>query len=167
MSHLHVRPYQYNWDYDWSDDCPPPPHSRVTFTPPPARARPAVDLPACKPHGGVNTNWSGNKCAELSESSSLSVQPTPVLSVQPTPVPSVQPTPVAQQQPPKHDEPATADQAVQPDNQAHPSSMTDNLGFDVAVGLGLVLAFALVRRAVLALIEKPVQEQEFERDDAV
>ena len=101
MSHLDVRPYQYNWDYDWSDDCPPPPHSRVTFTPPPARARPSVDLPPCKPHGGVNTNWSGNKCAELSESSSLSVQPTPV----------------AQQQLPKHDDPATADQAVQPDNQ--------------------------------------------------
>ena len=125
MSHLHVRPYQCNWDYDWSDDCPPPPHSRVTFTPPPARARPFVDLPPCKPHGGVNTNWSGNKCAELSESSSLSVQPTPV----------------AQQQPPKQDDPATADQAVQPDNQANPSSMTDNLGFDIAVGLGLVLAF--------------------------
>ena len=133
--------------HDWSDDCPPPPHSRVTFTPPPARVRPSVDLPPCKPHGGVNTNWSGNKCAELSESSSLSVQPTPV----------------AQQQLPKHDDPATADQAVQPDNQAHPSSMTDNLGFDVAVGLGLVLAFALVRSAVLAMIEKPVQD--FERDD--
>jgi hypothetical protein len=157
MSHLHVRPYQYNWDYDWSDDCPPPPHSRVTFTPPPAPARPFVDLPPCKPHGGVNTDWSGNKCAELSESSSLSVQPTPV--------PSVQPTPVAQQQPPKHDEPATADQAIQPDNQAHPSSMTDNFGFDVAVVLGLVLAFALIRRAVLAMTEKP--EQDFERDDAV
>jgi hypothetical protein len=41
--------------------------------------------------------------------------------------------------------------------------MTDNLGFDVAVGLGLVLAFALVRSAVLAMIEKPVQD--FERDD--
>jgi hypothetical protein len=159
MSRLHVRPYQYNWDNDWFDDCPPPPHSRVTFTPPPARARPFVDLPPCKPHGGVNTDWSGNECAELSESSSLSVQPTPV--------PSVQPTPVAQQQPPKHDEPASADQAVQPANQAHPSSMTDNLGFDVAVVLGLVLAFALVRRAVLAMIEKPGQEQEFERDDAV
>jgi hypothetical protein len=137
----------------------------VTFTPPPARARPFVDLPPCKPHGGVNTNWSDNKCAELSESSSLSVQPTPVPSVQPTPVLSVQPTPVAQQQPPKHDEPATADQAVRPDNQAHPSSMTDNLGFDIAVGLGLVLAFALVRSAVLDMIEKPADQ--FERDDAV
>jgi hypothetical protein len=145
----------------------------VTFTPPPTRARPFVNLPPCKPHGGVNTDWSGNKCAELSVSSSLpvqptpvlSVQPTPVLSVQPTPVPSVQPTPAAQQQPPKHDEPATADQAIQPDNQAHPSSMTDNFGFDVAVVLGLVLAFALIRRAVLAMTEKP--EQEFERDDAV
>jgi hypothetical protein len=157
MSRLHVRPYQYNWDYDWFDDCPPHPHSRVTFTPPPTRARPFVDLPPCKPHVGVNTDWSGNKCAELSESSSLSVQPTPV--------PSVQPTPVAQQQTPKHDEPATADQAVQPDNQAHPSSMTDNFGFDVAVVLGLVLAFAFIRRAVLAMTEKP--EQEFERDDAV
>jgi hypothetical protein len=156
MSHLHVRPYQYNWDYDWSDDCPPPPHSRVTFTPPPTRARPFVDLPPCKPHGGVNTDWSGNKCAELSESSSLSVQP---------PVLSVQPTPVAHQQTPNPDAPATADQAVQPDNQAHPSSMTDNFGFDVAVVLGLVLAFALIRRAVLAMTEKP--EQEFERDDAV
>jgi hypothetical protein len=157
MSDLHVRPYQYNWDYGWSDDCPPPPHSRVTFTPPPARAQPFVDLPPCKPRGGVNTNWSGNKCAELSESSSLSVQPTPVLSVQPTPV--------VQQQPPKHDDPVTADHALQPDNQVHPSSMTDNFGFDVAVVLGLVLAFALIRRAVLAMTEKP--EQEFERDDAV
>jgi hypothetical protein len=149
MSDLHVRPYQYNWDYDWSHDCSPPPHSRVTFTPPPARAPPSVDLPPCKPRGGVNTNWSGNKCAELSESSSLSVQPTPV----------------APQQPPKHDDPATADQAVQPDDQAHPSSMTDTFGFAVAVGLGLVLAFALARRAVLAMMEKPVQQ--FERDDAV
>ena len=43
--------------------------------------------------------------------------------------------------------------------------MTDNLGFDVAVGLGLVLALALVRRAVLDMIEKPVEH--FERDDAV
>ena len=43
--------------------------------------------------------------------------------------------------------------------------MTDNLGFDVAVGLGLVLAFALVRGAVLAMNEKP--EQQFERDDTV
>jgi hypothetical protein len=43
--------------------------------------------------------------------------------------------------------------------------MTDNFGFDVAVVLGLVLAFALIRRAVLAMTEKP--EQEFERDDAV
>jgi hypothetical protein len=120
---------------------------RALSAAPPARTRPSVDLPPCKPHGGVNTNWSGNKCAELSERSSLSVQPTPVV----------------QEQPPKHDEPATADRAVQPDNQAHPSSMTDNLGFDVAVGLGLVLAFALVRSAVLAMIEKPVQD--FERDD--
>ena len=149
MWHLHLRPYQYNWDYDWSDDCPPPLPSRVTFTPPPARARPSVHLPPCKPHGGVNTNWSGNKCAELSESSSLPVQPTPV----------------ARQQPPKHDDPASADQAVQPDNQTHPSSMTDSLGFDVAVGLDVVLAFALVRRAVLDMIEKP--EPQFERDDAV
>jgi hypothetical protein len=43
--------------------------------------------------------------------------------------------------------------------------MVDTLVFDVAVGLGLVLAFALVRSAVLAMIEKPVPE--FERDDAV
>ena len=43
--------------------------------------------------------------------------------------------------------------------------MTDTIGFDIAVGLGLVLAFALVRLAVLHMIEKP--EQQFERDDAV
>ena len=43
--------------------------------------------------------------------------------------------------------------------------MINTIGFDIAVGLGLVLAFALVRRAVLAMIEKPVQQ--FERDDAV
>ena len=54
---------------------------------------------------------------------------------------------------------------MQPDNQAHPSSMIDTIGFDIAVGLGLVLAFVLVRRAVLAMIKKPVQQ--FERDDAV
>ena len=79
---------------------------------------------------------------------------------------SVQPTPVAQQQPQNTmTDPATADQVVQPDNQAHPSSMIDTLVFDVAVGLVLVLAFALARLAVLAMTEKP--EQEFERDDAV
>ena len=43
--------------------------------------------------------------------------------------------------------------------------MINTIGFDIAVGLGLVLAFALVRRAVLDMIEKPGQE--FERDDAV
>jgi hypothetical protein len=43
--------------------------------------------------------------------------------------------------------------------------MTDNFVFDFAVVLGLVFAFALIRRAVLAMTEKP--EQVFERDDAV
>jgi hypothetical protein len=157
MSH-HVRPPQYAWGYDWPDDCPPP-YGRVTFAyPPPARVRLAVHVPPCKPHAGVNTDWSGNKCATLHKSSSyalLPVQPQASLPVPPTLLPPAsQPAPPAQPTPPKPAaEPVTVGQAAH--DQVSQASSMDNLGFDVAIGLGLALAFAVVRRFILDIIEPP------------
>jgi hypothetical protein len=88
----HVRPPQYAWGYDWPDDCPPPCCGRVTFTYPPAHARVAVQLPPCKPHAGINTDWSGNKCAMLHKSSSYALLPAPPAQSQASqPAPSAQP----------------------------------------------------------------------------
>jgi hypothetical protein len=173
MSH-HVRPPQYAWGYDWPDDCPPPYYGRVTFAyPPPARVRLAVHVPPCKPHAGVNTDWSGNKCATLHKSSSYAllpvppVQPQASLPVPPTLLPPAsqpappaqqpqasQPAPPAQPTPPKPAaEPVTVGQAAH--DQVSQASSMDNLGFDVAIGLGLALAFAVVRRFILDIIEPP------------
>jgi len=158
MSH-HVRPPHYAWGYDWPDDCPPPYYGRVTFTHPP-RARLAVDLPRCKPHAGVNTDWSGNKCAPLHKSSSYALLPAPPAQPQaslpalPAQPQTSQPAPPAQPTPPKPAaEPATVGQAAH-DHAAQASAM-GNLGFDVAIGLGLALAFAVVRRFILDMIEPP------------
>jgi hypothetical protein len=68
------------------------------------------------------------------------------------------PTPVARLQHPKMNDPATVDQTVQPDNQADPASMTSTLIFDVAIGLALVLAFVVARRAVLNVTEGPIRQ---------
>jgi len=169
MSH-HVRPPHYAWGYDWPDDCPPPYYGRVTFTHPP-RARVAVDLPRCKPHAGVNTDWSGNKCAPLHKSSSYALllappaQPQASLPAPPLQPPASQPAlpaqpktsqpaPPAQPTPPKPAaEPATVGQAAH--DHATQASAMGNLGFDVAIGLGLALAFAVVRRFILDMIEPP------------
>jgi hypothetical protein len=150
MSHL-VRSTQYDWGYDWPDDCPAPQHRRVIFTPPPTTvttsARSSLELPPCKPHGGINTDWSGNKCAELSERSS----------------PVMLPAPAAPLQPPKLNDPGTVDQTVQSDSP--PSSMTNSLIFDVAIGLSLAVAFVVVRRAILNMTERSVPQ--FWRDTGV
>jgi hypothetical protein len=78
MSRLYVRPPQYDWGYDWFDDCPPP---RVTFTHRPARL--AVQLPPCKPHAGINTDWRSGKCAVLHKDySSYALLPAPSVQSQ-------------------------------------------------------------------------------------
>jgi hypothetical protein len=164
MSH-HVRPPQYAWGYDWPDDCPPP------YYPPPARVRVAVHLPPCKPHAGINTDWSGNKCAPLHKSSSYALLPAPSaqpqaslsappaqphasLSAPPAQPQVSQPAPPAQPTPSKPAaEPVTVGQAAH-DHAAQASAM-GNLGFDVAIGLVLALAFAVVRRFILDMIEPP------------
>jgi hypothetical protein len=93
MSH-HVRPPRYAWGYDWPDDCPPPYYGRVRFTnPPAAHARVAGHLPPCQPHAGINTDWSGDKCAVLHKSSSYALLPAPPAQSQ-----ASQPTPSAQPQ---------------------------------------------------------------------
>jgi hypothetical protein len=66
-------------------------------------------------------------------------------------------------QSPKLNDTATADQTVQPDSQDSPPSMTSTLIFDIAIGLALLLAFFVARRAVLNMTEKPISQ--FERDD--
>jgi hypothetical protein len=188
MSH-HVRPAQYDWGYNWSDDCPPPYYGRVTFAHvPPAHARVALQLPPCQPRAGVNTDWSGSKCAVLHYTSSyalllpspptqppaspsaartqtLALHPpepqaspsapstqTPVL--QPPQPQALQPAPPAQPTPPKPAaEPVTVGQAAH--DHVHPEPTMANLGFDVAVALCLALAFVVVRRFILDLIEPP------------
>jgi len=143
MSH-HVRPPQYAWGYDWFDDCPPP-----YFTqPPPARV--AVHLPRCKPHAGINTDWRGNKCAMLHKNySSYALLPAPPTQPQASlPAPPAQPTP-----PKPAAEPATVGQAAH--GHANQEPAMGSLGFDVAIGLGLALAFAVVRRFILDVIEPP------------
>jgi hypothetical protein len=158
MSH-HVRPPQYAWGYDWPGDCPPP------YYPAPARVRVAVHLPPCKPHAGVNTDWSGNKCAPLHKSSSYALLPAPPqaslsapavqphasLSAPPAQPQASQPAPPTPSKPAA--EPVTVGQAAH-DHVAQASAM-GNLGFDVAIGLCLALAFAVVRRFILDMIEPP------------
>jgi hypothetical protein len=190
MSH-HVRPPQYAWGYDWPDDCPPLYYGRVRFTnPPPAHARVAVHLPPCKPHAGINTDWSGDQCAMLHKSSSYALLPAPPAQPQASqpappaqsqasqPAPSAQPqasqpaplaqpqasqpAPLAQPQgsqpappaPPKPAaDPVTVGQAAH--DHVHQEPAMSSLGFDVAIGLGLALAFAVVRRFILDMIEPP------------
>jgi|SRR5580704_162718 hypothetical protein len=179
MSH-YVRPPQYAWGYDWLDDCPPPYYGRVRFTnPPPAHARVAVHLPPCKPHAGINTDWSGDQCAMLHKSSSYALLPAPPAQPQASqpappaqsqasqPAPSAQPQasqpgPLAQPQgsqpalpaPPKPAaDPVTVGQAAH--DHVHQEPAMSSLGFDVAIGLGLALAFAVVRRFILDMIEPP------------
>jgi hypothetical protein len=168
MSH-HVRPQPYAWGYDWLDDCLPP---RVTYThPPPAHARVALHLPPCQPRAGVNTDWSAGKCAMLHRNSSYALLPShPPASLQaqppasqpapPTKPPVLQPAqpqvlqqaPPAQPTPPKPAaEPVTVGQAEH--DHVNPEPAMANLGFDVAIGLCLALAFALVRRSIVDLIE--------------
>jgi hypothetical protein len=195
MSH-HMRPPQYVWGYDWPDDCPPLYYGRVRFTdPPPAHARVALHLPPCKPRAGINTDWSGNKCAMLHTSSSYALlpaapaqvqasqsvpssahpqasQPPPAQSQASQPAPPVhlqapqsppaqslasQPAPPAQPQasqpaPPAAD-PVTVGQA--PHDHVPQAPTMSSLGFDVAIGLGLALAFVVVRRFILDMIEPP------------
>src|SRR4029077_14353129 len=72
---------------------PPPSYGRVRFTnPPPAHARVAVHLPPCKPHAGIKTGWSDDKCAMLHKSSSYALLPAPPAQPQ-----VWQPAPPAQQ----------------------------------------------------------------------
>jgi hypothetical protein len=164
MSRLYVRPPQYDWGYDWFDDCPPP---RVTFTHRPARL--AVQLPPCKPHAGINTDWRSGKCAVLhNDYSSYALLPAPSVQSQaslPAPPPAqpeaLQPAPPAQPEasqpaapaqptPPKPAaEPVTVGQATH--DHVHQEPVVGISGFDVAVGLGLALAFV----AVLRLFQAP------------
>jgi hypothetical protein len=170
MSH-HVRPPQYAWGYDWPDDCAPP---RVTYThPAPAHARVTLQLPPCQPRAGVNTDWSADKCAVLHKSSSYAfllppMQPPASLQAQP---PASQPAPptnlpvlhpprpqALQQAPPAQPTlPKTAADVVTvgqtEHDHAHPEPAMANLGFDVAIGLYLALAFAVIRRFIQDLIE--------------
>jgi hypothetical protein len=111
MAH-HVRPPQYDWGYDWPDDCPPLFYGPVRFTnPPPVHPRAAIELPPCTPRAGVNTDWSGNKCAPLHDDASYALLPAPPAHPQVWhPAPSAQPqasqpAPPAQVQAPSADLP--------------------------------------------------------------
>ncbi len=143
MAHVYRRLPHYDGD-DWLDDCPPPYYGRVIVTHPPAKARltlpsppppPPPPLP-CTPRGGINTDWSGNKCAILHEGPSQPLTP--------------QPAPLAQRAPPElKADPGTVAQEVPPiDNHAHHSLSLADLGFGVGVVLAAVLALAIAWRVV-------------------
>jgi hypothetical protein len=111
MTHLYIRPPRY----DRGDDCPPPYHGRVIVTQPPAHARLTVPSPPppppCTPRGGINTDWSGNKCAILHEG------PSQPLAAAAQPAPQAQPPP-----PEAKADPGTVAHAVQPtDDHVHPA----------------------------------------------
>ena len=176
------------WRYYEFDDCPPPHIGRKVVEQPPARARLTVELPPCKPQGGIHTDWSGNKCA-LREASNQTALPTPQTRPE---------APNKEQQIPKADAGTSgqtsgndASDAV-PTPQARPeashtqqqtpnakadvgtvgrssgenhASMAATIGFDVAVALMLALAFVIIRRLVLDPFGGA--EPGVERDDAV
>jgi hypothetical protein len=187
----HVRLHREPWGYYWFDDCPPPHLGRKAVDQPPAHARLTVELPPCKPQGGINTDWSGNKCA-LREGPNQDALPTPQTRPE---APQTQ-----QQAPPAKADAGTAGQAgggndasdalpapqtrpeaPQTQQQAPPAkadagtvaqasggnhaSTVGTIGFDVAVALGLALAFVVVRRTVLDLFGD--DEREVERGDGV
>jgi hypothetical protein len=181
----HMRPAHHVWGYDWPDDCPPPYYRRVIFThPAPAHARVALQLPPCQPHAGVNTDWSGDKCAllhrnsshalltsppaQLVESQSVPATQTPVAQNSVARAPVLQPPQAPALQPPQSQalQPAPATRPVLPkpaaepvtvgqaaSDHVRPESVMANLGYDVAIGLCLILAFFVVRRFILDLIE--------------
>jgi hypothetical protein len=153
MSRVYVRPPQYDWGYNWVDDCPPP---RVTFTH--RSARVAVHLPPCEPHAGINTDWSGGKCSVLHKyysSYAMLPAPSPTQPEAPQPAPSPeapqpapspeasQPAAPAQQTPPTPAaEPVTVGQAIH--DHVHQEPAVGISGIDVAVSFGLAFAFVAI-----------------------
>lgn len=186
-SHLYGRMHRDLWRYYELDDCPPPHIGRKAVEQPPARARLTVELPPCKPHGGINTDWSGNKCATRREDSSQVALSTPQTrpeapSKEQIPkskadagtsgqssgndasgaVPTAQARPETsktQQQTPSAK--ANVGTVGQSSGENH-ASTAGTIGFDVAVALSLALAFFIIRRFVSDLFGDGV-----ERDDAV
>jgi len=190
ISHLYGRMHRDPWRYYEFDDCPPPHIGRKVVEQPPARARLTVELPPCKPHGGINTDWSGNKCATRREHSSQVALSTPQTRPEAPskeqipkskadagtsgqssgndasgaiPTPQARPeTSKTQQQTPNAK--ANVGTVGQSSGENH-TSMAGTIGFDVAVALSLALAFFIVRRFVLNLLGDA--EPGVERDDAV
>jgi hypothetical protein len=154
MPHLHVQAHRDSGEVSWLDDCPPPHSGRATlFQPPAPTARLSVNLPPCKPHGGINTDWAGHKCATLRESAKAA-QTSQTQAETPKPQP----------QPPKAkaDTGGTVGQAASGSHAPKDGSWA----FEVAIVLSLALAFVVVRRIVLELLfEDDVGG--VERDDAV
>jgi hypothetical protein len=148
----HVRLHREPWGYYWFDDCPPPHLGRKAVGQPPAHARLTVELPPCKPQAGINTDWSGNKCA-LREGPNQGALPTPQTRPE---APQTR-----QQAPPAKADAGTVAQA----SGGNHASTVGTIGFDVAVALSLALAFVVVRRTVLDLFGD--DEREVERGDGV
>jgi hypothetical protein len=144
----------------------------------------ALQLPPCQPHAGVNTDWSGDKCAllhrnssyalltsppaQLVESQSVPATQTPVAQNSVARAPVLQPPQALAPQPPQPQalQPAPATRPILPKPAAEPVTVGQaapdhvrpepamaNLGYDIAIGLCLILAFFVVRRFILDLIE--------------
>jgi hypothetical protein len=181
MSHRHAHRsshWQDSWGYYEFDDCPPRHVARTAVYQPPVRARLTVELPPCKPQGGVNTDWSGNKCAALRESP-LEL-PTLRPKVSNTPdggltsetgagnnsdavMPQAGPEAPKTQQPAKQ---VTPEVGVLGQARGDDPSTFGTIGFYVVVALLLALALIVVRRIVFAVFGPFGGLRGMERDDA-
>lgn len=117
-----------------------------------------MHLQPCKPHAGINTDWSGNKCAIHHNSSSYALSSAADAPGATPSVAAITPAP-----PNPSADPVTVGQAAH--DHVHQEPTMSSLGFGAVIALGLALAFAVVRRFILDMIESP--DRRFEQHDAV
>jgi hypothetical protein len=152
---------------------PAPAHARVALQLPPCQPHAGVNTDWSGHTCALLHRNSGyalltSPPAQLVESQSVPATQTPVTRIPVAPAPVLQPpqAPVLQPPQPHALEPAPAAQPISPKPAAepvtvgqvapdhvHPEPVTANLGYDVAIGLCLILAFFVVRRSILDLIE--------------
>jgi hypothetical protein len=120
-----------------------------------------VEVPPCKPQGGINTDWSGNKCSILPVGAKQSALLVPQARPE---VPKMeQSAPQATEQPAPQVKPDVGTVGQSRTSQSDHAPTFSTLGFDIAVALILALAFVVVRRF---LLDPFGGEEGVERDDA-
>ena len=105
--------------------------------PPPARLK--VELPPCKPHDGINTDWSGNKCSIRSSGQIADLAPASPQRVVLTP-PQTGPEAPKFEQPAPQLRPNVGTVGQEPASGDDHASMSRD-GYYLAVALILTLFF--------------------------